>query len=110
METSLGVKMASLANKGFCEILNRFAEIFNARVFNPLFHIDFIYGLTNMGKEYYKTVKYMNDTCNKIIQERIKKRAVNKQDGAQADRVKARPFLDLLLDLHFDSNNKEFSS
>ncbi|XP_077521045.1 cytochrome P450 4V2-like isoform X2 [Amblyomma americanum] len=116
-KTIMGTTISAQTNEHnpYVAAVNRVGELFVERVFKPILHVDFIYGLTPMGREHRKCLESLHSFTRKVIAER--KQALRnevdsglislEEDTAEAGRKKVRPFMDMLLLEHFKNNITE---
>ncbi|KAK8783631.1 hypothetical protein V5799_010004, partial [Amblyomma americanum] len=116
-KTIMGTTISAQTNEHnpYVAAVNRVGELFVERVFKPILHVDFIYGLTPMGREHRKCLESLHSFTRKVIAER--KQALRnevdsglislEEDTSEAGRKKVRPFMDMLLLEHFKNNITE---
>ncbi|XP_077521043.1 cytochrome P450 4V2-like [Amblyomma americanum] len=116
-KTIMGTTISAQTNEHnpYVAAVNRVGELFVERVFKPILHVDFIYGLTPMGREHRKCLDTLHSFTRKVIAER--KLALRnevdsglislEEDTSEAGRKKVRPFMDMLLLEHFKNNITE---
>ncbi|KAL1501435.1 hypothetical protein ABEB36_006754 [Hypothenemus hampei] len=94
-ETALGVCVAAQTNDSrFSEIIDRGMEILMIRFANLFYYSDFIFGRSNIGKEFDKKVANLRSFTRTILNEKINLRKNKERNGQKT------VFLELLLDMN----------
>ncbi|XP_077541893.1 cytochrome P450 4c3-like [Haemaphysalis longicornis] len=118
-ETVMGTTISAQSNENspYVIAVSRLGELFLERVFRPLLHVNFIFKLSSVGREYAKCLDTVHSFTRKVIAER--KEALRKEidsglitlqeeaSSTNAGRKTSRPFMDLLLLEHFKGNISE---
>ncbi|GBM41327.1 Cytochrome P450 4c3 [Araneus ventricosus] len=98
----LGVKIGDSENDGsqFVESFRRINELFTIRMFKFWYWPNFLFKLSNDGKEMKHHVQVVHDFTRKMIQQEMKRHLRGQREQ---DRGKRKALLDILLDRHMES-------
>lgn len=112
-ETAMGVNvnMQEDTQNEYGTAVHRFTELLLYRIFRPWLAWDWVFALTNIGKEYFATIQIMHNFTREVIKKKKMARKLHKTIESESkvfeeiDKPKRKAFLDLLLDARENNEN-----
>ncbi|XP_066148760.1 cytochrome P450 4C1-like isoform X2 [Euwallacea fornicatus] len=108
-ETAMGVQLnAQTTDCKIAELLDRLLEIIMTRIFNIIYHSEFIFKHSQMGRDFYAFTKEIRSLAHKILHKKRTIRAMKSPDELEYDPAfrKRQAFLDLLMDINEEGGLK----
>ncbi|XP_066257685.1 cytochrome P450 4C1-like [Euwallacea similis] len=108
-ETAMGVQLnAQTTDCKIGELLDRLMEIAMTRIFNIIYHSEFIFKHSRMGRDFYASTKEIRSLAHKILHKKKAIRVTKSSDELEYDSVfrKRQAFLDLLMDINEEGGMK----
>lgn len=114
-ETAMGVKINSMkyCNSEYVQAVYGVLEKVIERTFNPLYHNDFLYNLSDKGRQHRKYIKILHGFTEKVIKERQEEMSRVKPEATEEEKLLGKKqrlaFLDLLLLVNETNENFNLS-